>query len=219
MVSGDANRSLQPVAESASQGRASVARQMDLTFRSAMQAKALHAQKGFVGIGVKHGMGTRVFSIGILFEIPQLGLRHQLRLPSQDHYRHPRPEVRPIHLFSSSATLQIPRTGRFAVTIRRPQYHWLNMARRFHIAAYDIADPRRLRQSLRVAKEFATGGQRSVFECPLTPAEHDEFTQRISEILDMEEDRFCLLRLEPKARVRTLGIAVPLSNPNYFYAG
>jgi len=129
------------------------------------------------------------------------------------------PKCAPSIFFSPSATLQIPRSGRFAVTIRRPQYHWLNMARRFHIAAYDIADPRRLRQSLRVAKEFATGGQRSVFECPLTPAEHDEFTQRISEILDMEEDRFCLLRLEPKARVRTLGIAVPLSNPNYFYAG
>ncbi len=93
------------------------------------------------------------------------------------------------------------------------------MPRKFYIAAYDISDPNRLRRALGVAKEYSTGGQKSVFECPLTASEHGEFIKRIGDILDVEEDRFCLLRLEPKARVRTLGIAVPLSDPTYFYAG
>ena len=89
----------------------------------------------------------------------------------------------------------------------------------FYIAAYDVADPARLRKALNLAKEFATGGQKSVFECFLTPSERDELIGRMGALLESEEDRFALLRVEPRAAPRTLGLAVPPSDPDWFYVG
>lgn len=88
-----------------------------------------------------------------------------------------------------------------------------------YIAAYDVADPSRLRHALNVAKEFATGGQKSVFECFLTAAERRELIARMREVLEEKEDRFALVRVEPRARPRILGIAVPPADPDYFYVG
>ena len=78
-------------------------------------------------------------------------------------------------------------------------------ARTLYIAGYDISNAKRLRLALAVLKEFSTGGQKSVFECFLTPAERAELVQRITAILDHEEDRFLLLRLDPRAEVRVFG--------------
>ena len=41
--------------------------------------------------------------------------------------------------------------------------------RALYIATYDVADPTRLRKVHHVVKRFATGGQKSVFECFLNP--------------------------------------------------
>jgi CRISPR-associated protein Cas2 len=96
----------------------------------------------------------------------------------------------------------------------------LNMtARTLYIAGYDIADAKRLRLALAVLKEFSTGGQKSVFECFLTPAERQELLSRVSCILDNQEDRFLLIRLDPRAEVRTFGKAVVPENPPYFIIG
>jgi CRISPR-associated protein Cas2 len=91
--------------------------------------------------------------------------------------------------------------------------------RTLYIAAYDVAEPARLRRALQVAKEFATGGQKSVFECFLTAVERRELIIRMREVLEAGEDRFALVRVEPRARPRTLGIAVPPADPDYFYVG
>ncbi len=40
--------------------------------------------------------------------------------------------------------------------------------RKLYIAAYDISNPRRLRQALKILKGYACGRQKSVFECYLT---------------------------------------------------
>ena len=42
------------------------------------------------------------------------------------------------------------------------------------IAAYDVADPKRLRAVLKRVKAHATGGQKSAYECFLTQAERQE---------------------------------------------
>jgi len=91
--------------------------------------------------------------------------------------------------------------------------------RRLYIAAYDVTDPKRLRHALNVLKTFATGGQKSVFECYLTQTEKQELINAISAVLDISDDRFALLRLEPRAPVRTLGIAVQPVDPQFFYVG
>ena len=44
-------------------------------------------------------------------------------------------------------------------------------SRILYIAAYDVSEDRRLRQALMVLRNYATGGQKSVFKCFLSPAE------------------------------------------------
>jgi CRISPR-associated protein Cas2 len=92
-------------------------------------------------------------------------------------------------------------------------------ARTLYIAGYDISNAKRLRLALAVLKEFSTGGQKSVFECFLTPAERAELVQRVTAILDHQEDRFLLLRLDPRAEVRVLGKGIVPENPPYFFIG
>ncbi len=88
-----------------------------------------------------------------------------------------------------------------------------------YIAAYDVSEPARLRKVHHVVKRFATGGQKSVFECFLTPSEREELLAGAREILNEDEDRMALLRIEPRARPILFGIAVPAADPDFFYVG
>lgn len=86
-----------------------------------------------------------------------------------------------------------------------------------HLAAYDVADPKRLQQALHVLRNYATGGQKSVFECFLSEAEKRALLDAVAAVLDLEEDRFFVVRLDPRSKVQTLGIAVRPVDPSYFY--
>ncbi len=91
--------------------------------------------------------------------------------------------------------------------------------RDLYLAAYDISDPSRLRAILDAVKGFATGGQKSVYECFLSQGERDELIKSISRIIEPSKDSFILLRLDPRAQIKTLGIAVPPEDPPFFYFG
>jgi CRISPR-associated protein Cas2 len=91
--------------------------------------------------------------------------------------------------------------------------------RRLYIAAYDVSDDRRLRDALRVLKGYASGRQKSVFECFLTAAERRALVSEIRALLDPVEDRFVLLRLEPRGKIRVRGKAVKPVDPPWFYVG
>ncbi|MFA7097304.1 MAG: CRISPR-associated endonuclease Cas2 [Gammaproteobacteria bacterium] len=91
--------------------------------------------------------------------------------------------------------------------------------RDLYLAAYDVADAGRLRASLDLVRGYATGGQKSVYECFLTEAERSELLHNLALILNEEKDRFLLLRLDPRARVHTLGCAEPPVDSPYFYIG
>lgn len=93
------------------------------------------------------------------------------------------------------------------------------MERSLYIAAYDIASPRRLRAALKLVKAYATGGQKSVFECFLTQGERRQLLGEMREVIEFGEDRFLLIRLDPRSRVRTLGIAIEPEDPPFFYHG
>lgn len=88
-----------------------------------------------------------------------------------------------------------------------------------YLVAYDIADPRRLRLALRAIKGYATGGQKSVFECYFTPAEYRALLRESATWIDRREDAFLLLRLDPRTTVITLGIAEAMDDPLFFYCG
>ena len=62
--------------------------------------------------------------------------------------------------------------------------------RQLYIAAYDISCNRRLRRALYVVRGYASGGQKSEYECFLTPAEKVLLLEEVREIIDPLEDRF-----------------------------
>lgn len=93
------------------------------------------------------------------------------------------------------------------------------MVRKLFIVAYDVRRPSRLRAALRVVRGFASGGQKSAYECWLTEPERAELTRRMCEVLDLRVDAFALIPLEPRRPVTTLGKAVKPADPEFFYLG
>ncbi len=91
--------------------------------------------------------------------------------------------------------------------------------RTLHLACYDVAEPRRLSAALKLARRYATGGQKSAHELFLTPAERDTLVADMRALLQTATDRFLLLRLDPRSRQYSLGKAVPAADPDYFYVG
>jgi CRISPR-associated protein Cas2 len=91
------------------------------------------------------------------------------------------------------------------------------LTRSLYLAAYDVADQGRLKRALGLVKGYSTGGQKSVHECFLTPGERAALIGDVAGVLVEAQDSFLLLRLDPRARVLTLGKAIePLDAP-YFH--
>lgn len=90
--------------------------------------------------------------------------------------------------------------------------------RPLYLVAYDIRCPKRLRRALKLARAHAYGGQKSVFECFLTAAERRGLLAAFRRLL-ASEDSFLLLRLDPRATVRTLGRGVAPNDSPYLYIG
>lgn len=91
--------------------------------------------------------------------------------------------------------------------------------RNLYLAAYDVSRPRRLAAALDLVRGFATGGQKSVHEIWLTLAEKAILLHEMSLILDEEDDRFLLLRLDPRGKVLTVGRGQMPADPDFFYLG
>jgi CRISPR-associated protein Cas2 len=93
------------------------------------------------------------------------------------------------------------------------------MARALFLVMYDISCPRRLVRALRAVREHATGGQKSVHECFLDVAEFIELRDSLRAIVDPAQDSLLFVRLDPRMKARTLGIATAPADPAFFYVG
>ncbi len=91
--------------------------------------------------------------------------------------------------------------------------------RDLHLACYDVAEPRRLAAALKLARRYATGGQKSAHELFLTPTERDTLVADMGALLTPDTDRFLLLRLDPRSKLFALGKAIAPADPDYFYVG
>lgn len=89
-------------------------------------------------------------------------------------------------------------------------------ARALYLAAYDVSDPGRLAAALDLVRGYSTGGQKSVHEVYLSAEEHASLLQQMAWILDEADDRFMLLRLDPRATTRTIGLGVQPADPSFF---
>ena len=95
----------------------------------------------------------------------------------------------------------------------------LDMSRTLYIVSYDICDPRRLARALKIVRAYATGGQKSVHECWLEPSDLAVLKRDLAAVIDAGEDSVLFVRLDPRMRPRTLGIARPPSDPAFFFVG
>ncbi|MEJ2446085.1 MAG: CRISPR-associated endonuclease Cas2 [Exilibacterium sp.] len=93
------------------------------------------------------------------------------------------------------------------------------MNRALYLVAYDVRHPKRLRRMLTVLKDYASGGQKSAFECYLSTAERRELLARARQTMDENEDAFLIIRLTDRDAVSTLGIAVKPADELYTYLG
>ncbi len=90
--------------------------------------------------------------------------------------------------------------------------------RDLYLAAYDITDDRLRTGALKLVRGYATGGQKSVHEVYLTTGEKRKLLLDMTSVLD-PDDRFMLLRLDPRSRTQVLGRAEQPADPDYFYVG
>ncbi len=94
------------------------------------------------------------------------------------------------------------------------------MAQRLlYLAAYDIACPRRLKKALYAVRTYASGGQKSVYECFLSTVEKADLLESIQAIIDPVEDRFMLIRLAGVQYIDVLGKAVLPQDGAFYYVG
>ncbi|MCX7991443.1 MAG: CRISPR-associated endonuclease Cas2 [Proteobacteria bacterium] len=93
------------------------------------------------------------------------------------------------------------------------------MSRTLYIVAYDISDERRLAKVHYFLKNFSTGGQKSVYECFLSPAELEKVKNGLMNLIHPFEDRIHIFTLDGRSKTHTLGIAIQPQDPDYFYIG
>lgn len=93
------------------------------------------------------------------------------------------------------------------------------MKRNLYIVAYDIADPKRLRKVHQVVKQYATGGQKSAFECFLSNSERVELIKQGCSLIDPNVDRFALIPVNQQGETIVTGIALPAVDPDFYYVG
>lgn len=94
------------------------------------------------------------------------------------------------------------------------------MNRHLYIIAYDICAPKRLRKALYILKDYAWGGQKSVFECFLTLQEKDDLCRRIDSVIDEKEDFLLAVRISNPNSIKGMGIAmIPKNDDLLFYVG
>lgn len=71
-------------------------------------------------------------------------------------------------------------------------------ARDLYLFCYDVASPRRWRRVHVLLASYRVSGQKSVFECLMTPSERDACIAQLKETIDSTEDRVHVLALDPQ---------------------
>lgn len=80
-------------------------------------------------------------------------------------------------------------------------------ARTLFLVCYDISCTKRLYRVHRFLLGYKVGGQKSFYECLLTPAELREVRRILEELIDPTEDRAHIFQLDPRMKNEGLGLA------------
>ena len=93
------------------------------------------------------------------------------------------------------------------------------MLRHLFLIGYDISSARRRRLALKTVKGHAIGGQKSLHECWLTAGELQQTMATLRAVIEPSTDRVVFVRLDPRAAIHTLGVAVKPHDGEFFYQG
>lgn len=87
-------------------------------------------------------------------------------------------------------------------------------SRSLYLVCYDVCSPKRLRRVYKFLLGYRVGGQKSFFECWLTPADLRQVRTTLAELIDHGEDRVHFFQLDPRMKREGLGLASqPVTNP------
>ena len=76
-----------------------------------------------------------------------------------------------------------------------------------YLVAYDVCNPKRLRQVWRFLQGYKVAGQKSVFEIMASAADLQHILSTLEKLIDPTEDRLHILLLDPRMKPRCLGRA------------
>ena len=79
------------------------------------------------------------------------------------------------------------------------------MSRRRYLVAYDICEPKRLRQVCKIMESFGERLQYSVFVCDLSRGELAELEQRVLDVMQLAEDSVVQIDLGPLEACASIG--------------
>ena len=82
-----------------------------------------------------------------------------------------------------------------------------NPLRTLYLIAYDICEPKRLARVHRYLLGWKVGGQKSFYECWLTPAELREVMVALGDLIVPDEDRVHIFQLDPRMPPKCFGVA------------
>lgn len=95
------------------------------------------------------------------------------------------------------------------------QNRGMDKARTLYLVAYDVCEPKRLAKVCRYLTGYKVGGQKSVFEVWVTPAELMHIRRDLEDLMDVGEDRLHILALDPRTTPRCFGRATTFTT-NHF---
>lgn len=93
------------------------------------------------------------------------------------------------------------------------------MQRTLYLIAYDIREPKRLRHIGYTIKVFATGGQKSAYECYLTKGELQQLLKQSKAILNSDEDYLLIIKPLTPHLTKALGKAEVPHLKTFLYFG
>lgn len=74
-----------------------------------------------------------------------------------------------------------------------------------YLIAYDVCQPSRLYRVYKYLTGYKVGGQKSVFEILATVVELKHIHAELVQLMNAEEDRLHIIRLDPRMKPRCLG--------------
>jgi CRISPR-associated protein Cas2 len=77
--------------------------------------------------------------------------------------------------------------------------------RQMYLVAYDISDNRARNTALKLCRQYATGGQKSLHECWLSDRERAALISDLHQIINEHSDRITLVRLDARQSTFALG--------------